>query len=398
MPTTWQSRTEQYANSRNMCVSEIRFTQRTVNDTFSKGNPIKWTIHMLKTKQILPCEIPLIRVGLLNGHYKTIDNRRLYCFKQSGIKTIPVIVMKTITQEFHCKDQSPNDGVSVTVIHDPKPVSSHTNTVTAFNPTTRKHRTWTVKQIIDQMKQIQNTSKRNKFACRVCGIAMSSMHDKTHHLNGKRHQLKLETIKKQKAKASSNKAKKPKNKQSLQIKHKKRIKHTKSNDPSGTAAAADNACWLRVQSSTTRGDVDHYFWNELTDQTTWNEPQHWKDYELEAADREIEFIKHEYEIQLMKQTNEIKFLETKLDDEKRKCVLLSATNMKLQNQLLEHCGNNKRNGITMKQMSKTISYLRKRLTESEQSTDVILDIGEHETADSVGYCFWICCCFKKRKY
>eukprot|EP01083_Nonionella_stella_P189298 699733_1 len=226
MPTTWQSRTEQYANSRNI-----------------KGNPIKWTIHMLKTKQILPCEIPLIRVGLLNGHYKTIDNRRLYCFKQSGIKTIPAIVMKTITQEFHCKDQSPNDGVSVTVIHDPKPVSSHTNTVTAFNPTTRKHRTWTVKQIIDQMKHIQNTSKRNKFACGICGITMNSMHDKTHHLNGKRHQLKLiET---------SNKAKKRKNKQTLKMKHKKRIKHTKSNDPSGTATAADNACWLRVQSSTT---------------------------------------------------------------------------------------------------------------------------------------------------
>merc|ERR1711933_7565 len=111
-----------------MSVPEIRFTQKSVNDTFSNVAPIiKWTIYMLTTKQIQPYEIPLIRVGIFNGYYKTIDNRRLFCYKKAGIKKIPVTFMGNITEEFRYKDQSPNNGRQVEVINDPKDASCHKN-------------------------------------------------------------------------------------------------------------------------------------------------------------------------------------------------------------------------------------------------------------------------------
>eukprot|EP01084_Bolivina_argentea_P015522 29064_1 len=133
-----------------MDVASIRFTQKSIKDTFSCGAPIKWLIYMLKTNKIEPCEIPLIRVGFYNGYYKSIDNRRLYCYKTANIEKIPVFVMKTITKEFRCKDQSQNNGISVQIIHDPKPVSCRKNTVTACHPITGKKRTWTIGHICDE--------------------------------------------------------------------------------------------------------------------------------------------------------------------------------------------------------------------------------------------------------
>ena len=113
-----------------MDVETIRFTQRSIKDTFSNGTPIKWTIHMLETKQVKPREIPLIRVGFLNNQWRSIDNRRLYCYKTvKHIDKIPVIIMDKITKEFHDKNQSPNNGKSVQVIHDKKTKNLHHNVI-----------------------------------------------------------------------------------------------------------------------------------------------------------------------------------------------------------------------------------------------------------------------------
>mmetsp|Transcript_52573 Transcript_52573/g.87059 ORF Transcript_52573/g.87059 Transcript_52573/m.87059 type:complete len:296 (+) Transcript_52573:81-968(+) len=210
MPTKNSKSRGKSDNQRTMMmnVSNIRFTQKSVNDTFSSGAPIKWTIHMLQTKQIEPCEIPLIRVGKLNGHYKSIDNRRLYCFKQSGIKKIPVTVMQELTLEFHYKNQSPNNGTSVQVIHDPKPKTHHQNKVTAHHPTTHHKRTWTVKEIIEETENLQSrqtkkikakaaagqATKRNSvkhpFLCNVCNRCMEEK-DKHYHLQGASHKAAL---------------------------------------------------------------------------------------------------------------------------------------------------------------------------------------------------------------
>eukprot|EP01084_Bolivina_argentea_P125849 222912_1 len=149
-----------------MDVSEIRFTQKSIKDTFSLGNPIVWTIYMLREKKITPYEIPRIRVALYNGYYKTIDNRRLYCFKHSDIKQIPVILMAKVTQEFQYKDQSPNQGRSVKIVHDPKPKSHHSNIVRAYNLKTNQTRKWTVKYIINETKKLKlNIGQKHKKCC-----------------------------------------------------------------------------------------------------------------------------------------------------------------------------------------------------------------------------------------
>eukprot|EP01084_Bolivina_argentea_P190990 328091_1 len=223
-----------------MKVSDIRFTQKSVNDTFSNGTPIKWTINMLKTGRIKPYEIPLIRVADYNGYYKSVDNRRLYCYKQCGFKTIPVTFMESATEEFRCKDQSTNDGLSVEVISDPKHVSSHKNKVFAYNPITNQTRTWSVKNTItsdeygyvydeeynDEYNEEYNDeydmneydmneyndeyddeyndeydgeyedaidnddTKKRFFSCDVCQIKIQ-WHDKQSHLNGRKHAIKL---------------------------------------------------------------------------------------------------------------------------------------------------------------------------------------------------------------
>eukprot|EP01084_Bolivina_argentea_P056118 102740_1 len=229
-----ESRSQKYELHVKMNVDDIRFTQKSINNTFSNGTPIEWTINMLKRNKIKPCEIPLIRVGFFNGHYKSIDNRRLYCYKTCNIKKIPVILMKEITKEFRYKDQSPNNGKSVQIINDPKSVQHHKNVVVAYNPMTKKCRTWTVKDIIAETKQLnkqiaiskKNVSNKGKasrlnnrnhkknlkktmwwkvnekntsnkveiFVCVICKRRMC-YNDKSAHLNGKQHKLKWEALK-----------------------------------------------------------------------------------------------------------------------------------------------------------------------------------------------------------
>eukprot|EP01083_Nonionella_stella_P189814 702770_1 len=89
-------------NSRTMNVNQIRFTQPTIKNTFSNGVPIEWTIDMLETNQVLPIEIPLIRVGYFRGQWKSIDNRRLYCYKTAkNIKQVYYFLQHTVWVDIH---------------------------------------------------------------------------------------------------------------------------------------------------------------------------------------------------------------------------------------------------------------------------------------------------------
>jgi hypothetical protein len=71
-----------------MNVNEIRYTQDSISGTFSDGAPIQDTIFLLQTKQINPGNIPPIKVVFYEGHYRTMDNRRLFCFKSANIKKV----------------------------------------------------------------------------------------------------------------------------------------------------------------------------------------------------------------------------------------------------------------------------------------------------------------------
>eukprot|EP01083_Nonionella_stella_P120788 362266_1 len=104
-------------NFEKMNVKDIRYTQHSIRDTFTDGTPLNYTIDMLKTGKIKPKDISPIRVGKYNGYYRTIDNRRLYCFKQSNIKQITVKYIPNICSlpEFHDKYTSNNGGTSIKI-------------------------------------------------------------------------------------------------------------------------------------------------------------------------------------------------------------------------------------------------------------------------------------------
>eukprot|EP01084_Bolivina_argentea_P247627 414262_1 len=103
---------KQYLN-----VKDIRYSQDTISDTFGDGKSLKRTIDTLKSGKIKPENIKQIRVGRYNGHYTTIDNRRLYCFKQSNIKKIKVKYIHDIGNlpDFRDKYTSNNGGTSIKI-------------------------------------------------------------------------------------------------------------------------------------------------------------------------------------------------------------------------------------------------------------------------------------------
>merc|ERR1711933_473358 len=37
--------------------------------------------------------------------------------------------------------------------------------------------------------------------------------------------------------------------------------------------------WLRVKSTNQSGEIEYYFWNKVTNETSWDAPKHWKEYE-----------------------------------------------------------------------------------------------------------------------
>ena len=126
-------RTTNYQNSTQMNVNEIHFTQKSIKNTFSNGTPIRWTIHMLERDEIKPRELPLIRIAWFNDQWKSVDNRRLYCYKTAkNIQTIPVRIIN-ISKEFYCKDTTKTNGTSVQIINDPK-TPKRGELICAFDP------------------------------------------------------------------------------------------------------------------------------------------------------------------------------------------------------------------------------------------------------------------------
>ena len=157
MPATTaiRKRKQAYRNAVTVDVASIRYTQTSVKDTFSNGAPLSWTIYMLKSKQIKPRELPLIRIGCVNDQWRTIDNRRLYCFKASNIDKIPAIVMTDMTYEFVYKNQSYNDGTTINLIHDPPPNIDKNQMIMAYDPETSECKRWKIVTVIKQTKDLK---------------------------------------------------------------------------------------------------------------------------------------------------------------------------------------------------------------------------------------------------
>lgn len=123
-------------------VSNIRYSQETIDPVFSKGPPTSYqeygvageglplqhVLEMLRSGQISPQSFPRIRVvrvhlrgskaykqgkGASQSVYFSLDNRRLWLFKAANIKTIMVDVVNSVGVELQRKLTSRDYGHSV---------------------------------------------------------------------------------------------------------------------------------------------------------------------------------------------------------------------------------------------------------------------------------------------
>jgi hypothetical protein len=151
-----KKRRRAYAKHVEMDVKGIRWTQVSINNRFGNSLPIEWTIAKLRSGEIIPRELPLIRVAKFKGKYRSVDNRRLFCYKTAGIKRIPVVVIKEdrkMKQLFE-KNKSKNNGTNVRIVEiavNPKNLDTK---VITYDPTGgRPAKFWTVRQAIQELDQ-----------------------------------------------------------------------------------------------------------------------------------------------------------------------------------------------------------------------------------------------------
>jgi hypothetical protein len=76
----------------------LLFSQRYISSIFRNGDKIEDLIFKLINNEISPDDIEKIRVCIVNGKLHTLDNRRLYCFREAinrgaNFKFIPIIVI-----------------------------------------------------------------------------------------------------------------------------------------------------------------------------------------------------------------------------------------------------------------------------------------------------------------
>lgn len=72
--------------------SDLRYSQDTISPAFSDERRFDHTIYELKMDNQRVHNMPVIRVCQLEagGPWHSVDNRRLYCFKKAGLKSVPV--------------------------------------------------------------------------------------------------------------------------------------------------------------------------------------------------------------------------------------------------------------------------------------------------------------------
>ncbi len=97
--------------------SDIRFTQDSISNTFQDGSAVDDMVNGLKNGTIDPKNVKPIRVFQQNGKIYSLDNRRLYAFKQAGMDNIRVKWVnpknKTISQKIAMHFTTKTDGLSI---------------------------------------------------------------------------------------------------------------------------------------------------------------------------------------------------------------------------------------------------------------------------------------------
>ena len=93
--STW-SASESFSNEiladKRMAPSDIEYLNSSIKSTFRDGTSIYATMNDLKHGCIDPDDIPAIKVVKYKGDTYSLDNRRLWAFKNAHVDEIPVIV------------------------------------------------------------------------------------------------------------------------------------------------------------------------------------------------------------------------------------------------------------------------------------------------------------------
>ena len=70
--------------------NDIRYTQDSISKNYKEGGTVDDMIKGLKDGSIDPSDVEPIRIFKQDGKIYSLDNRRLYAFKQSGVSEIRV--------------------------------------------------------------------------------------------------------------------------------------------------------------------------------------------------------------------------------------------------------------------------------------------------------------------
>lgn len=105
----------------NLCKNpnDIRYTQDSISRNFQNGSSVDDMINGLRNGQITPDDVPAIRIFKMNGNYYSLDNRRLYAFKQAGMTKINTQTVnpfsRKIAKEMINKFTTYTNGLSIIV-------------------------------------------------------------------------------------------------------------------------------------------------------------------------------------------------------------------------------------------------------------------------------------------
>jgi hypothetical protein len=96
--------------------ADIHFTQKSIGERFSNGRSIYSTVKQLQRGEIEAEDFPPIHVFCFDDCWWSLDNRRLWTFKNAGLNSIPVKVVE-INESYLHRVKVINNGESIYIRH-----------------------------------------------------------------------------------------------------------------------------------------------------------------------------------------------------------------------------------------------------------------------------------------
>ena len=96
-----------------MSPQNIAYLNSSIKKTFSDGRSIKETMYGLRNESISVDDIPAITVIEHDGRTYSLNNRRLWAFKESGVESIPVIVKQADASFFSQLNRKLYDDIQI---------------------------------------------------------------------------------------------------------------------------------------------------------------------------------------------------------------------------------------------------------------------------------------------